>query len=164
MSDELSRAYASAEQTPLLTIELYHSAVGYIRLVEANTDLTATLETGSTVTFSRASMGRPRPSQNSDGQQQLNITISGASNLVYQKIAAITKANRVTQEDTICTFREFLPSDLTQPAGTAFPLTVTGTTVNYGSAVISASYMPVTNTRYPKHRYFTNVYPGLKYV
>lgn len=166
MSEVLKRAYASAEQSSILTVEFYHSAIGYIRLAQSNRDLTATTEGSETVVFSRAAIDIGRPSKSTTGRQEISIIIGDTSNIVYQKITSVVDANRLlSKEERIpCVFREFLPSDLSAPAGSVYRLTVTGSSSTSKGVAIMASYVPLGDKIFPSNRYFTTNFPGLKYV
>lgn len=165
MSNELRRALASAEQAPILTVEFYHSAIGYMRLVRANSDLAATTEALELVTFSKSGVDLSLPPKTTDGRQDLNITISNASNQVWAYISQITTANRAgTDEPVICKLRAFLLSDLSAPSGPVYEYTVMATSIDTGTAAIRASYAQLGESVFPKNRYFTSIYPGLKYV
>lgn len=160
----IEQAYASNAETPLLTVELLHSSFGSIRLVSARYDLEATLEDSTTVTFLKSGVNIVRPEKSTDGRQDLAIEIDNYSNIAWNQIKQVITANRVSDEAVICKFRSFLESDLSAPAGGVFVLTVTQTSINISTVSIKASYTPIPDTNYPRHRYYATTYPGLKYV
>lgn len=162
----LERAFASNEATPILTVDISHSAItgGVLRLARAYSDLTATIEGGSTVTFLRSGIGISYPEKSTEGRQDLNIQIDNVSNVVWQEINSVVVANRTTQERAVCKMRAFLESDLTAPQGEVYTFTITGTSITRSSAVIRATYTPIPDTEYPRHKYYSNSYPGVKYA
>lgn len=166
MSDALKQAYASNTQTPLNTIELLHSGLtgGALRFVQAYTDITATLEDSSTVTFTAIGFGLNLPEKTTNGRQDLDIQIDGVSRQAITEIDAVISASRTTPEKLICKYRPFLESDLSAPAGATYILTIVSSSVTSDSVVLRASYSPIPDIAYPKLRYYTNIYPGLKYV
>ena len=162
----LEQAYASNTETPLLTLELRHSALddGVIYLVSSNYDLDATLEDAYSVTFQKCGIDISLPEKSTDGRQDLVITIDNVSNYIWQQIKAVVTANRISQEVIACKFRPFLPSDLTAPAGAVLSLSVTESSINRSTASIRATYTPIPDTAYPRYRYYSTSYPGVKYV
>ena len=100
LSQNLERAYASNEQTPLQTIEIIHSSLtgGVLRYVRAYSSLTATLEDASTVVFTALGFNIQLPERGTDGRQDLSIALSNISNNAYQQIEAAINANRTTEE------------------------------------------------------------------
>lgn len=164
MSDALKRAFASAEQTPLLTVEFSHVSFGTLRYVRANSDLTATLEDSSTVTFSKAGIDLTFPPKTTDGRQDLSISVSNVSNAVYQQIEAAVNQNRTSETPVVCKFRTFLLSDLSAPQGAVYKLNVLSTAATSLAVSVRAAYTPIPDTTYPRFRYYPTTYPGLKYV
>lgn len=166
MSEELERAYASNEATPLLTLEFIHPALegGALRLVRSYNDITATLESGFTVTFLAApALNVTLPENSTEGTQDLSIRLDNVSNQVWSQISAIATANRASQTDIKCNCRPYLLSDLSAPAGGTYSLTVKSTAINRVTAIVNATYLPIPNTAYPRLRYYSTKYPGVKY-
>jgi len=166
MTTALERAYASNESTPLLTIEFLHASLtgGALRLVQAYSDLTATLEDATTVTFTAAAIDIQLPEISTDGRQDLSISIDNTNNVAWDQIKAVTIANRITESKIICKYRPFLESDLTAPAGATYVLTVTGGSINRHTATLRATYTPIPETNFPRGRYYPSDYPGVRYV
>jgi hypothetical protein len=166
MTEALEKAYASNTETPLITLEFLHSALsgGALRLVQGYYDIEATLEDASTVTFSASGIGVELPANSVEGKQELKLQIDNVSNLVWTEIKAIVTANRTTQERVTCKYRPFLESDLSAPAGATYSLNVTRAIVNRNQANIMATYVPVPAISYPSKRYYSSIYPGVKYV
>lgn len=165
MSEALKKAYASNTETPLSTFEFKHSSLsgGAYRIVQAYSDLTATLENSITVTFTATGLGVIRPEKGVNGRQDLTIQIDNVSNIIWQQLKLVIDANRVSQEKVECIYRSFLESDLSEP-GEIYRLTLTGTTINRKSAVFTATFSPVPDIAYPRLRYYASIYPGVKYA
>lgn len=166
MSAALEQAYASNTETPLLTVELSHSALtgGVLRFVRGYYDITATTEAAATVVFTATGMGLNLPQKSSDGDQQLDIQLDNVSNEVFRELEAVRVANRTTEEPINCILRPYLESDLSAPAGATYELQVKSVKVTRNAAVISATYSPLPNVSYPRKRYYPTTYVGLRYV
>lgn len=166
MTNALERAYASNANTPLLTLEFLHSSLtgGALRLVKAYSDITATLEDSTSVTFTSAGIILDLPERSTDGRQDLQIGLDNTNNLVWQQIKAVVVANRTSESPVICKLRPYLPNDLTAPAGGTYSLTVNSSSINRVSASVIAAYTPIPDTRYPRYRYYPTTYAGVKYV
>ena len=93
----LEQAYASNTETLIPAFEFSHSAItsGTLRLVQSYYDLTATLESGSSVTFSKSGIGFSYPPKTTEGRQDLNIQLDNVSNNVWTEILSIVNANIV---------------------------------------------------------------------
>lgn len=163
---ELDKAWNSATASPLHTLEFLHSGLtgGALRLVQGYYDIEATLEDASTVTFTAAGFAISLPARSTDGRQDLQIQLDNVSKEVYDEVKAVKVATRTTEEKIICKYRPFLEADLSAPAGSTYILTVTQSTINRRSATLTAKYTPVPDIQWPYRRYFTNNFPGLKYV
>lgn len=162
----IEQAYAINAATPILTIELSHSALtdGVLRLVQSNTDLVAGIEDSSTVTFSKSGLSITRPSRDTTGTQSITLDIDNVSNLVWTEINKVVTANRSSKEKIICKLRTYLAADLTAPADAGYVLQVSNTSINRTTARIIATYAALYDTSFPKDRYYPTVYKGLKYV
>lgn len=166
MTTELEQAYASNTETPLETLEFTHSALtdGSMRFVRGYRDLEATLETGSTVTFTASGIDVTLPERSTDGEQNLTIAISNASNEVYQQLDLVQESMRLSDERAIFKYRAYLPSDLTAPATTPLRLIVTSATITDEAALIQCTYTAFPDSVYPRYRYHASTYPGVKYL
>jgi len=162
----LNKAFASANETPLDTIEIVHSALtgGVLRFVRGYKDITATIESGSDVVFSAMAFGAQLPERSANGSQDLTVQMDNVSTSVYQEIKAVVDANRTTRETGSIIFRFYLPSDLTQPAGQTYSLQIDSSVVESGTAIITASYAPLPNISWPRKRYSPTIYPWLRYA
>lgn len=166
MTTELEQAYASNTETPLETLEFSHSALsgGVMRFVRGYQDLEATLEDGSTVTFTASGIDVQLPEKSTDGQQNLTIAISNDSNLVYEQLDLVQESMRTSDERAIFKYRPYLPSDLSAPAASPLRLIVTSATITDEAALIQCTYTPFPDSIYPRYRYYASTYPGVKYL
>lgn len=166
MSEALEKAYASNTSTPLHTLEFLHSGFtgGALRFVRGYQDISATLESGSTVTFSKSGFGISLPQKGNDGRQDIRIQLDNVSLEAYQQITLAKSASRSSSEKIICKYRPFLESDLSAPAGATYVLTVTNTSITRTTVSIIAAYTPIPDISWPTKRYYATDYPGLKYL
>lgn len=166
MSEELEKAYASNTATPLNTIRIKHSGIagGSIDLVQGYYNITATLEDSTVVTFLASGFGIKLPNRSTDGRQDLQITLDNVSKEAWTQISAAKVASRSAQEKIVCEYRPFLEADLSAPAGATYKLTVRETSINRNRVSMTASYAPIPDISYPRKRYYSTDYPGVKYV
>ena len=159
----IARAYASNEATPLSTLEFSHPSISTMYFVQAYEDLTASLETGSVVTFRKSSFDVRIPQRSTDGTQELQIQIDNITNEAYQALNTIQQSMRSSPEKAIIKRRSYLESDLSSPSDGVLRLILTSAVVNRNQASISAKWAPFPESVYPRYRYYGTVYPGVKY-
>lgn len=96
------------------TVEITHSLFSkrYL-LVVGTTDLTATLETGETVTFEGVPMEIKDGGNNNDMDQQASFTLPDVGNLLDAEMERIPLGDA---ESPVFTFRAFVSTDLSYPA------------------------------------------------
>ena len=159
-TNALQQAYASNTETPILAFEFIHSAFtgGVLRYVQSSTD--KNLEG---VVYTAFSISALLPKNDSDGTQQLTINIDNVSHEVYQQLNAVIVANRSVNEKVRVIMKTFLPSDLSVDQ-TRIELVCVSASINITSAQITAIYAPLYDSYYPRNRYYTNVYRGLRHV
>ncbi|MGL4936765.1 DUF1833 family protein [Shewanella sp.] len=96
------------------TVEIYHPMLSKrFYFVRDIVPLTATLETGETVTFAPTAMSATRPSNSSDMDQNASFSFSDPDNLLDDEL------DRIPLDDSTYptfTFRPYLLSDLSAPA------------------------------------------------
>lgn len=162
----LNIAYATNSETPLTTLEFSHSALtdGVMRFVQGYYDLDATTEGGDLVTFSKSGLGIQLPERSTDGMQELVIQIDNLSNEVYSQLRVVQNSMRSNDERAIIKYRPYLESDLSSPAGAVLSLVMTGSTVNRQQATIRATWSAFPDSRYPRFRYYSTIYSGVKYA
>lgn len=96
------------------TVEITHPLFSkrYL-LVVGTSDLTATLETGETVTFEATPMEVKEGGNNNDMDQQASFTLPDVGNLLDDEMGNIPLSN---DEAPVFTFRSFVSTDLSYPA------------------------------------------------
>lgn len=96
------------------TLEITHPLISKRYLfVVGTTDLTATLETGETVTFEATPMRVNEGGNNNDMDQQASFTLQDVMNILDEEMSAIPLSNT---EAPVFTFRSFVSTDLSYPA------------------------------------------------
>ncbi|EPM0699190.1 DUF1833 family protein [Klebsiella aerogenes] len=123
-------------------------------------DITATTENGAVITFSAASIDIAIPARNSDGTQDLQFAISNingeVSTAIRDALASLTNAS--------LTYRQYVSTDLNAPASVPYTLAIKSGSWTALQAQITAGYMNVLDTAWPRFRYTLNEYPGLRYM
>lgn len=159
-TNALQQAYASNTETPILAFDFIHSAFsgGILRYVQSSTNKNL----GGNI-YTAFSIKALLPKNDSDGTQQLTINIDNVSHQVYQELNSVIVANRSTNEKTRVIMKTFLPSNLASEQ-TSIELVCISASINITSAQITAIYAPLYDSYYPRNRYYTNVYRGLRHV
>lgn len=95
------------------TVEITHSLLSkrYL-IVRGNEPLTATLETGETVTFEPSPMESTDAANSNDLDQQASFTLPDVGNLLDDEMQNIPLDN---QEWPVFTFRRYVSTDLSYP-------------------------------------------------
>ena len=95
------------------TVEITHSLLSkrYL-IVRGNEQLTATLETGETVTFEPSPMEATDAANSDDLDQQASFTLPDVGNLLDDEMQNIPLDN---QEWPVFTFRRYVSTDLSYP-------------------------------------------------
>lgn len=156
----LNRLYASSGSEVIIpTLEI---VVGddTFWLTHGYEDITATLEDGSTATFIACGIDLALPARNADGTQDLNFAISNVLGIVS---TAIKKALPVIK-GSVLTYRCYTSDDLTAPAEPPFSLNVKSGYWKNTEVQITAGYMNVLDTAWPRYRYTLPNFPGLRYL
>lgn len=145
------------------TLEFKHPALpdGYLRYVRDNVDLTATLETGETVTFTAGQFEFELPSKNSTGQEALKVAAPNVDLTLTRAIEATKRHEPIIPIE--CIFREF-DEYLSQPRNKPIKLTVTGISINTATISLSCTWKDLTNRRFMRRIYTTETHQGLKYI
>lgn len=95
------------------TVEITHSLLSKRYLIVRGTSpLTATLETGETVTFEPSPMNAVNPANNNDLDQQASFTLPDVGNQLDDEMSRIPLGN---QEWPVFTYRRFISTDLSYP-------------------------------------------------
>lgn len=123
-------------------------------------DVTAKLENGTQATFTGAAIEVALPARNEDGTQDLKFAISNIDGVVSTAIrAALTDLSSAS-----LTFRRYISTDLSAPAAPPFTLAIKD---GYWTALevqITAGYMNILDTAWPRYRYILSLFPGLRYL
>lgn len=156
----LNRLYASSGEEVI--IETLQIDVGdkTFWLTKGFDDITATLEDGSIVTFIACGIDLALPARNADGTQDLKFAISNITGVVS---SAIRKALPVIESSQL-TYRCFTSNDLGAPAERPFSLIIKSGYWTSTQVQITAGYMNVLDTAWPRYRYTLNFFPGLRYI
>jgi len=165
MTNPLAEARASNTETPILTVEIKHTALtgGVLRLVQGVEDLTATIPGTGAVVFTAAGIDILLPSKDSEGTQQLTINIDNVSNMIYSEMLKIVIANRSAQSEVKVNTRVYLASDLSSPKESV-PMIGVSVAMTVTSSRISAIFAPLYDNFFPRLRYYPNKYHGVKYA
>ena len=156
----LNRLYASSGSEVIIeTLQInIGSTVHYF--CKGYDDITATTENGAVITFSAAAIDIAIPARNSDGTQDLQFAISNingeVSTAIRDALASLTNAS--------LTYRQYVSTDLNAPASMPYTLAIKSGSWTALQALITAGYMNVLDTAWPRVRYTLNEYPGLRYM
>lgn len=95
------------------TVEITHSLLSKrFLIVRGTSPLTATLETGETVTFEPSPMNAVNAANNNDLDQQSTFTLPDVGNQLDDEMSRIPLGN---QEWPVFTYRRFISTDLSYP-------------------------------------------------
>lgn len=123
-------------------------------------DITATTENGAVITFSAAAIDIAIPARNSDGTQDLQFAVS---NIKGEASTAIRDALAARQDGSM-TYRQYVSTDLNAPASVPYTLAIKSGSWTALRAQITAGYMNVLDTAWPRYRYTLNDFPALRYM
>lgn len=158
----IETVYASApsDQIILPTLEILVPGEEPIRVVAAYEDLTATLETGETVTFQAGPFEYREPRKDTNGQQNLSFSIANVTGHAQEAVEAALESG----EQVPVNYRVFLSSDLTAPAKAPYKMILRGGTFEGIMLQVEAGYFDLLNYQWPRRRYVASEYPGLRYM
>ncbi|HDT6532443.1 TPA: DUF1833 family protein [Raoultella ornithinolytica] len=156
----LNRLYASSGSEVIIeTLQItVGSDVHY--LCQGYEDITATTESGNTVTFTACAIDIALPARNADGTQDLKFALCNVDGVVSTTIRNAL-ANRLPAS---LTYRSFISTDLAAPAAVPYTLAIKSGYWTATEAQITAGYMNVLDTAWPRNRYTLNYFPGLRYA
>lgn len=123
-------------------------------------DITATTESGNTVTFTACAIDIALPARNADGTQDLKFALCNVDGVVSTTIRNAL-ANRLSAS---LTYRCFISTDLAAPAEVPYTLKIKSGYWTATEAQITAGYMNILDTAWPRYRYTLPVFPGLRYI
>lgn len=157
----IETVYASApsEHVILPTLEILVPGFDPVRVVAAFEDLTATLETLETVTFTAGPFEYREPSKDTGGNQTLTFSIANVTGEAQEAVDTAIEADL----EVPVNYRVFLSTDLTAPAKNPFKMTMRGGRFEGMMVQIEAGYYDLLNTAWPRLRYTAENFPGLRY-
>ncbi|WP_312077085.1 DUF1833 family protein [Leclercia sp.] len=129
-------------------------------LVENFEDITAVTEAGATVTFQAAAMAVALPARNKDGTQDLQFAISNIDGIVS---TAIRNALANLNSGTLI-MRQYISTDLSAPASPPMVLQIKDGYWNASEVQITAGFLNILKTAWPRYRYTLPNFPGLRYL
>ncbi|HGT8985955.1 MULTISPECIES: DUF1833 family protein [Enterobacteriaceae] len=156
----LNRLYTSdGSEIILNTLQINVGSQSYC-LVENFEDITAVTETGETVTFLAAAMAIALPARNKDGTQDLQFAVSNIDGIVSTAIRnALANLNNGT-----LVMRQYISTDLSSPASPPIVLQIKDGYWNATEVQITAGFLNILKTAWPRYRYTLPVFPGLRYL
>lgn len=157
---EIAYASAPTDNVILRTLEILVPDYDPIRVVGAYEDVTVTLEDDSVVTFRAGPFDYRLPSKDTSGNQTLTFSIANVTGEAQKAVEAALEADA----EVPIIYREYLSTDLTAPATRPIKMTMRGGTFSGLIVQIEAGYYDLLNTAWPRKRYTTQDFPGLKYV
>lgn len=156
----LNRLYASSGSEVIIeTLQINIGSTVHF-FCKGYEDITATVENGDVLTFSAASIDIALPARNSDGTQDLQFAIS---NIDGEVSTTIRKALENLEIGSL-TYRQYVSTDLSAPATVPYTLAIKSGSWTAIQAQITAGYMNVLDTAWPRFRYTLNEFPGLRYM
>lgn len=123
-------------------------------------DITVTLEDGQPVTFEGCAVEIALPARNADGTQDLKFSISNIDGVVS---GAIDKILDEMKSATL-TFRRYISTDLSAPVAAPYTLDVKSGSWTASAVQLTAGYMNILKTAWPRLRYNLVEHPGLRYM
>lgn len=156
----LNRLYASSG--PEVIIETLQINIGdeVHYLCNGFEDITATTENGDTVEFKACAMDVALPARNDDGTQDLKFALCN----VDGKVSTAIRNTINNLSSASLTYRSFISTDLAAPASVPYTLAIKNGSWTATEAQITAGYMNVLDTAWPRNRYTLNGFPGLRYL
>ena len=156
----LNRLYASGGDEVILdTLQITVGGQSYW-LTRGWDDITVTLETGAQTTFTGSAIEIALPARNADGTQDLKFAISNIDGVVS---TAIRNALDNLSSATLI-FRRYISTDLSAPASPPFTLAIKEGSWTATEVQITAGYMNILDTSWPRYRYTLTDFPGLRYL
>lgn len=156
----LKRLYASAGQEIIHETLEISDGVTTFWLTKGWDDITATLETGQTVTFTACGMDVALPARNADGTQDLKFALCNIAGDVSAFLRDMLAGGRKAH----ILYRSFVSSDLGAPAEPPHWFEVKGGQWTATQADITAGYFNLLETAWPRRIYNLNDFPGLRYI
>ncbi|EMC2649412.1 TPA: DUF1833 family protein [Klebsiella pneumoniae] len=156
----LNRLYASSGSEVIIETLQITVGLDVHYLCQGYEDITATTESGNTVTFTACAIGIALPARNADGTQDLKFALCNVDGVVSTTIRNAL-ANRLSAS---LTYRSFISTDLAAPAAVPYTLKIKSGYWTATEVQITAGYMNVLDMAWPRFRYTLPVFPGLRYI
>lgn len=156
----LNRLYASSGDEVIIETLQINIGTDVYYLCKGYEDITATTENGNVVTFLASAIDIALPARNSDGTQDLQFAIDNIDGVVS---TAIRNALNNLSSASL-TYRNYISTDLSAPAEFPYTLAIKSGYWTASQAQITAGYMNVLDTAWPRYRYTLPYYPGLRYM
>ncbi|MGA8121333.1 DUF1833 family protein [Rouxiella badensis] len=156
----LNRIYASGGSEVLIQTLEINVGDNIYRLTNGWDNITAKLEDSSEVEFTASGCDIALPARNADGTQDLKFAIGNIDGEVSQAI----RNSLDNLESATLTYRCYLDTDLSAPAKPPFTLDVKSGYWTATEVQITAGYMNILDTAWPRHRYTLPDYPGLRHM
>jgi len=156
----LNRLYASGGSEVILDTLHIHIGNKDYWLTRGWDNVTATLENGMEATFEACGIDIALPARNADGTQDLKFAISNIDGIVSTAI----RDALASLSGAVLTYRNYISSDLSAPSSAPFTLAIKSGYWTATEVQITAGYMNVLDTAWPRRRYTLPVFPGLRYL
>lgn len=162
MPTVLKIVYASAptDEMLIVTVEIQIAGLEPIRVAHGFKDRMLGVN-GEMVFFEQGALTIARPSKNAtSGNQKLTFGVSDMTGRVQryvdQALASGVPAKLI--------FREYLESDISEPASRPYVMDISGGQFEGGVVQIEASYYDLLNAAWPRERYNQINAPGIRYL
>lgn len=156
----LKRLYASGGQEIIFnTLEIIVGGSSQW-LVENFEDITATTESGAVVTFKATAMSVALPARNNDGTQDLNFALSN----IDGEVSSVIRNALNNLHDAKLVLRQFVSTDLDSPAAPPISMQIKEGQWTATQAQITAGFLNILDTAWPRYRYTLPVFPGLRHL
>lgn len=155
----LERLYASSGSEVIHDTLQISSGDDNYWLTSGWDDVSVTLENGQPVTFYASAIDIALPARNADGTQDLKFAISNIDGRVSEAIDKILDE----MKSATLTFRRYISSDLSAPASSPYTLDIKSGYWTPTAVQVTAGYMNVLKTAWPRKRYNLAEHPGLRY-
>lgn len=156
----LNRLYASSGSEVIIdTLQINVGGQNYW-LTRGWDDITVTLENVQQATFLGSAIDIALPARNADGTQDLKFAISNIDGVVSTAIRnALDNLSNAS-----LTFRRYVSSDLSAPAAPPYTLAIKNGSWTATEVQITAGYMNILDTAWPRYRYKLPDFHGLRYL
>lgn len=156
----LNRLYASSGSEVIIdTLQINVGGQNYW-LTRGWDDITVTLENVQQATFLGSAIDIALPARNADGTQDLKFAISNIDGVVSTTIRnALDNLSNAS-----LTFRRYVSSDLSAPAAPPYTLAIKNGSWTATEVQITAGYMNILDTAWPRYRYKLPDFHGLRYL